>query len=577
VISKTIPRASSSTEESKLIPNASPILIFPTAFSTPLQGSLFEIAPDSHVADLIAFASSLADFCPKLLEAIADDLEASALADKQRRLDEKRWRDSHTAILVDVSPNDPPPLKLETGRPRITPLCVLAFLLLRGWFGKGYKDAQLKTLTMESLSLRNFMENMGCSLPAASTLEENLSAISNNTLHQIHCAELALALNEELDDFKTIRGDSTAVDSASAYPTDSGTIAKLLCRMCSRLEKLEFLGLGHSHLSELANWKAEFSQLRYRIGTLTSSSAQQAEEAAQKEVESCQIADNQPDTDKKESAKQRLQRELYKRLYALAEEILPELEGEFIRAKAQIQSEQRSPREQGLRERFVAEFNADIEATKQGIEQSRRRVCEGRKPSASGKMPLSVSDLSASFILKGGWDKTFGYRPQLSFSAGNLVTALLVPEGNAADQGQYIPLVKATIENTGVVPKIVSTDDGYTGAAQLKECLELGVEIVSFSGARGKALIGDEKWDSEPYEIARRARNGAESGIGVLKAVEGFGQLATCGIDNVRGELLGKVISYNALKIVSLRKRKYEEEHRKRWNAGLPGGKQEVA
>ncbi|MFT4641804.1 MAG: hypothetical protein ACI8T1_005148, partial [Verrucomicrobiales bacterium] len=89
----------------------------------------------------------------------------------------------------------------------------------------------------------------------------------------------------------------------------------------------------------------------------------------------------------------------------------------------------------------------------------------------------------AKFILKGGWDKTFGYRPQLSFSESNLVTALIVPEGNAADQGQCIPLIEVTIANTGVVPAVFSADDGYTGAEQLAECLALGVKIVSFSGA----------------------------------------------------------------------------------------------
>ena len=283
------------------------------------------------------------------------------------------------------------------------------------------------------------------------------------------------------------------------------------------------------------------------------------------------------DAEKKESAKQKLRRELYERLYALGEEILSELKKQYEQASEQIRSEQCSPKKQRRRETFIDGFKADLEASEQAIIQSKRRVCEGKKPSAAGKMPLSISDLSAKFILKGGWDKTFGYRPQLSFSESNLVTALIVPEGNAADQGQYISLVKVTIANTGVVPKVVSTDDGYTGAEQLAECLALGVKIVSFSGARGKALLGEEKWESAPYKEARKARNGAESGISVLKGVERFGQLATSGIENVRGELLGKVISYNALKIVTLRKRKYEEEHEKKWKAGMPDGKQEIA
>ena len=234
------------------------------------------------------------------------------------------------------------------------------------------------------------------------------------------------------------------------------------------------------------------------------------------------------------------------------------LEEHVILATQQIRNEACGPKEQSQRERFIDEFKADLESTRLGIVQSRRRVCEGKKPSAAGKMPLSISDQSASIIMKGGWERTFGYRPQLSFSKSNLVTALIVPEGNAADQAQYISLVEVTIENTGVIPKVVSADDGYTGAEQMSECLALGVKIVSFSGAR-------------------RERNGAESGIGVLKAAERFGQLATCGIENVRGELLEKVISYNAIKIVNLRKQKYEEENGKRWNAGLPGGRQKVS
>ena len=158
---KPIRRAPSDGEDSSPPPNASSILIFPTALSTPLQGSLFEIAPSSHVADLIDFAANLVNYDPKLLEAITDDLEAHVLVKKEQRLDDKRWRDSQTEPLMEVPLNKPGPLKLETGRPRIAPLCVLAFLLLRGWFGRGYKDGHFRTLTTESLSLRTFLENMG--------------------------------------------------------------------------------------------------------------------------------------------------------------------------------------------------------------------------------------------------------------------------------------------------------------------------------------------------------------------------------------------------------------------------------
>ena len=258
------------------------------------------------------------------------DLSTDALTKKQQRIDERRWLEAQTETMIDVPANEPKPLQLEVGRPRIQPLCVLAFLLLRGWIGRGFKEGHAQTMITESISLRNFMENMGQRLPAASTIEENLKAISNKALKEIHLAQLALARNEKLDDFKKIRGDSAATDSASAYPIDSATIAKLLVRLCNDLGKLNRFGLKRCSLSEeLTSWQAELEQLKYRIGTLTSSSANQAEEAERKESEKAQVTDNQLSKENKESAKQKLQRELYERLYVLGEEILPELEKQY--------------------------------------------------------------------------------------------------------------------------------------------------------------------------------------------------------------------------------------------------------
>ena len=187
-------------------------------------------------------------------------------------------------------------------------------------------------------------------------------------------------------------------------------------------------------------------------------------------------------------------------------------------------------------------------------------MCEGKRPSAAAGMPLGVSDRDASFIEKGSWERTFGYRPQIDFSGSNLVTGLTVPVGNASDQSQLVAAVSESIANTGIVPGMVTTDDGYTGAEQLEGVEALGVGLVSFSGARGKALLGGERWGSEEYRAARRLRNGAESGIYVLKKRVGFEQLSACGQERVRAELMEKVLAYNALKIAQLRRRKRKRE-----------------
>lgn len=575
---KTNLRAPSQEAETTRIQTARNFLVCPTALSTPRQGSLFEIAPNSEVASLISFSVELANFEPELLSDIARDLETHARTKKQSRLDHQRWLAEQTGTLIEVPAVQPDQLKLEVGRPRTPPLCILTFLLLRGWLG-GCKEERFQAAVQESISLRIFLENMGHPLPSGSTLNENLNAVSNETRQKIHRAELALALGEKLDDFKMLRIDSTDARSASAYPTDSGTITKLMCRMCSRLGQLKRLGLKQCADSELAMWQGEIRKLNYQISTLTSSSAKQAERIAREEEAGLELQtpEKKGKPEKKESCKQRLRRELYEQLYTLVEESLPKIEALFLQVKSEVDQQQCSPQQRHRRDQFVDDFTQDLELVRRGIEQSRRRVCEGKKPSVKAGMPLSVSDPKASFIEKGSWDRTFGYRPQLGFSAGNLVTAIIVPEGNASDQSQLTGMIEQSIANTGVVPEVVSADDGYTGAEQFAQSLELGVGIVSFSGVRGKQLLGEEKWESEPYAAARKARNGAESGIYVLKKKVGFEQLAACGQERVRGEQHEKVLACNAFKIVALRRRKQEERRRRKRSDASSGQHQEAA
>ena len=100
---KTTPRATSQTLEPAPASGASNFRSLPpAALCTPRQPSLFELAPDTDMADLICSASGLANFAPALLELIAADLDAHALAKKKQRTDHARWQTEQTATLIDV-------------------------------------------------------------------------------------------------------------------------------------------------------------------------------------------------------------------------------------------------------------------------------------------------------------------------------------------------------------------------------------------------------------------------------------------------------------------------------------------
>lgn len=59
-----------------------------------------------------------------------------------------------------------------------------------------------------------------------------------------------------------------------------------------------------------------------------------------------------------------------------------------------------------------------------------------------------------------GRNAVIGYKLQLVRSAKGFVTSLMVPEGNAADSINLEPAIRESIQRTGVIPELVSTDDG---------------------------------------------------------------------------------------------------------------------
>src|ERR1700738_4564649 len=169
---------------------------------------------------------------------------------------------------------------------------------------------------------------------------------------------------------------------------------------------------------------------------------------------------------------------------------------------------------------------------------------------------ISLSDSDASFIVKGGWNTVVGYRPQLARSGSGFVSALVLPQGNAADSRHLVAMVKEQITNTGVIPAVTSADDGYSSQEGREEVLGLGVKVVSISGAKGKKLIESQQWKSRPYRQARAERSAIESLVFTLKEGFEFGEMAR--------RIQEKVLAYNISQIIRLRKRLSEPEEMER-------------
>jgi hypothetical protein len=149
---------------------------------------LFPHIPDTDLSFLISEALALGHANPAILEAIDLDRDVVALEKKRVRMEDSRWLRSHgqpgLGLDDDESLEGLSVVRLGVGRERMPALVVLVFLSLRGYFG-GYKDSKTVTTLAESRTLEILFVNFGMKMPGASTILDNINAVTPATLDLI--------------------------------------------------------------------------------------------------------------------------------------------------------------------------------------------------------------------------------------------------------------------------------------------------------------------------------------------------------------------------------------------------------
>jgi IS5 family transposase len=505
----------------------------PALPSQPLP-RLFLIPLDTELYRFLFQAHRIVQFQPAILDRIEADLDAYGLKKKLLREADRRFLEGQTPDLfklkIELRQIDPAKMHLETGRPRLESYLVYLALLLRGRLG-GCKDQDARLLLEESTTLHWWLENLELSLPPASTLSDNLNAVSNDTRDFIHKAQLRYIVAEKLDDLSSLCLDSTAISANSERPTDSGLITHLVERICRRGGKLDRFDLPNFNPSGLQELQQDIHRRHREIGFSTGKAKNQGK-----------------------------LKKLYYRLLRRARRVCKRFERELGAVTKALSSRKDLPPSQRLTAQQVIELiSADLKAIGQVAEACERRIFEQEKVPSSQKV-ISLSDPDAAFIVKGGWNTVIGYRPQLGRSRQGFVSALIVPEGNAADSGQLVDVVLDHWGRSEVLPRVVSSDDGYCDAKAREDLLQTGVEVVSISGAKGKKITGAEEWNRPDYRAARGNRSAVESLMFTLKDGYEFGQLLRRQIDNVRAELMEKILAYNIEQMIRVRERQDREK-----------------
>jgi hypothetical protein len=481
----------------------------------------------TEIGEFIGFSAELFEKYPQISESIEQDLTKAALAEKAKRIEEKQYFAEQTPSFkgFDLLEECEPELMLEdTGRKRILgPLEILVFQVLRGRYGSVTSQSAYERFK-DSRTLDLWLASTGRHLPSRSSLGDTLNVISINTLNLILDCQLGLVSDEGLDDFSKVAYDSTSVAASTEWPTDSALLFKLLNSIYNLFKRLEKSGFSSFRKGWCDKWIDKVRAFNLQINLICG-----------KPNSSSQI------------------RKIYKDLLKEAQKAHDHMIVQYERVSAEFEFINERPAVMSSLTRHMQRIRERLEMVTTVLYYTENRVMNGVKLKAADKI-LSISDRTAAFIKKGQRDPVIGYKPQIGRSGNGFIVASILVEGNCSDSKMLRPLVEETIKRTGIVPSTVSVDDGYASAENRDWAFSIGIKVFSISGSKGKNVLGEELWGSEEYMEARNWRSAVESTMFELKYGYDMRRMRRRGVEEVKADLLVKVIALNCNKAVTLRK-----------------------
>lgn len=380
------------------------------------QQNMFHALPRTQIGRELEVMSNLLLANPQMLDVVHDDL---------------------------VGLKDP-----ETGRLGLTAEQVLRCAILKQYRNLSYEE--LAFHLVDSRTFRAFAKLEWGQKPAASTLQENIKAVSEATWETINRVIIGHAATEGLEKGRTVRLDSTAVESDIHHRTDS-TLLQDGIRIITRL---------------LIEGKRLYPTPAYTYSD--------HRRVVKKRVIQIMNA-------RKEEDRTKCYRDLI--------EIATRVKGYGVDAIVELEDFRSPVLGVVLEARVLAEkLERVIGILSRVIDQTRRRVIEGEKVAAREKV-VSFFECHTDIIEKGNRETTYGHKLFLVGGASGLIVDCVMERGNPADSATFLGLLDRQGKIYGRLPRQVSADGGFASRDNLSKAKERGVSDVSFSKRKGLAVL----------------------------------------------------------------------------------------
>jgi IS5 family transposase len=399
----------------------------------------------------------------------------------------------------------------DTGREGMTAEQVLRCAIL-----KQYRELTYEELAFhleDSDAFRSFSRLEMGQYPSKSILQENIKAIREETWEAIHRDIIGYAVREKIEKGRTVRVDSTAVETDIHHPTDSTLLA--------------------DGVRIITRWLTEGKELapppRYQFSD--------HRRVVKKRVMTILNA-------RKDSVRQRAYRDLLQ--YAGL------VQGYAVTAIPELASYEGHTLEDTFRGHELARrLERAVRILDKVIDQTERRVFKGEKVPASEKI-VSFFEEHTDIIVKGKRDTEYGHKVFLSGGASTMILGCLIIRGNPADTDQYRSLLEQHKEWYGRMPRQVSADGGFASKDNLAFAKGNGVKDAVFAKKRGLSILEMAK-SAWVYKKLRNFRAGIEAGISTLKRAFGLDRCTWSGWEGFKRYVWSSIVSYNLLVLARIR------------------------
>jgi IS5 family transposase len=410
------------------------------------------------------------------------------------------------------------------GRPSIPMETYLRMLFLKFRYRLGYES--LCREVGDSISWQRFCRiPLGARVPHPTTLMKLTSRCGEAAVAGLNEALLTKAAGQKLIRTDKVRADTTVVEAAVAYPTDSGLLAKAVGGIARRIKRIHAAG----------------GATRTRVRDRSRSAGQRARSIAAKLRLRGAAAREEGQT---------VVRRITGELADIAEAVLADAQGVLRNARRGLRTATANRR--GRLHRAINDLDTLLERTGQVVTQTRSRL-GGVMPDSATRI-VSFHDVEARPIRKGRLGKPveFGYKAQVVDNTDGIILDHSVQIGNPADAPQLAPAIARITERIGRAPTAVTADRGYGYASVEADLHDIGVRSVAIPRASKPSITRREFEHRKAFRAKIKWRTGCEGRINHLKRGYGWNRTEFTTLTGARTWCGQGVLAHNLVKISAL-------------------------